>query len=966
MAKIKLYPKAIKFDEGDVFLKDGPNGTMQIAVNDVLREFSSDIGDETLSMADKLAPAKKVGDELTELGDRIDAIIRDMCEEDSRIASKDYSVGDYIIVDDVLYKVAKGISEGDDIFENDRVVAINIMREIRRLELRINAIIRDIGEEASSVASKSYDVNDYLVLNDVLYKVAKPISIGDDILEEDRVAAINLTTEVKRLEGRINAVVRDLSEESGAVASKAYAPGEYIIIKDILYKVVKPIARNDNILENDRVEAISVMGEIESVYGRINKIVRDIGEEDTSTATRVYNAGDYIVVDDVLYKVVKPIAIGDDILENGRTVVITITGEVKRLEGRINAIIADICDEVSPIATEDYDIGDYLVLGDKFYRVVKAIAEGEAILEENRVVETTVADELKSLVERDYDIHIINRPKIDNNLLEANNNTHEELELISERDFVSEYSGKTDGMEFVLPEGTPDNPIELTEIDDSDEMKYAENLTSSNYRINSEFDAIRLLLNKKISAVVVNALPETPADNTLYIIPGNYEVDPVVPNAFYLSKGNSLYSIGGGSGSSDYVSLIDKPKIDNNVLNANNNTHEELELISERDFVTEFSGKTDGIEIVLPQGTPSSPIEISEIDDSDELKYSNRHTSSNYHINMTFDELRRLIEGKIQMRVVSELPEHPTQNSIYLVGPVEGSYTKYIVDSLGQVYNVGSDDVDLDDYVKKTIKIGSNTLENDVTVSELLDDIRAAKKIDLSYFKENTALTEMPETPTDTTVLTSKAVKDTLDNKQDVIEDKGIYYDITDTTWITGIYKESGKLCRKSMQLIKLWGWLVQSCCSETIPGPNNVPNLEVPTSQAIIDYITTVIKGTRATGNSAFTYNTSASQGYTINGDYDTNCPRQISKVGRRVNLSFCCKGSAVANSANWTSLGTVPKGYRPAKKTSIVAQVYSGTQNEAAGGYIDTSGWIVIWTNAKVATNNYQVRVNACWDVE
>lgn len=817
MAKIKAYPKATNFDAGDVFLKDGPNGTMQITVDDVLREFSSDIGDETLSMADKLAPAKKVGDELAKLGDRIDAIIRDMCEEDSRIASKNYSIGDYIIVDDVLYKVDKVISEGDDIFENDRVVAINIMREVRRLEVRINAIIRDIGEEVSSVASKSYDVNDYLVLNDVLYKVAKPISIGDDILEGDRVAAINLTTEVKRLEGRINTVVRDLSEESGVVASKDYAPGEYIIIKDILYKVIKPIVRNDNILENDRVEAISIMGEIESVYGRISKLVHNIGEEDTSTATRAYEVGDYIIVDDVLYKVVKPISIGDNILENDRAVVITITCEVKRLGGRINAIIADICDEVSPIAAEEYDIGDYLVIGDKFYRVVKDIAEGEAILEENRVIETTVADELKSLVERDYDIHIINRPKIDNHLLEANNNTHEDLELISERDFV-----------------------------------------------------------------------------------------------------------------------------------------------------TEFSGKTDGIEIVLPSGTPSSPIEISEIDDSAELKYSTVHTSSNYHINMTLDELRRLIEGKIQMRVVSELPEPPTPNSIYLVGPVEGLYTKYIVDSLGQVHNVGSDNVQLDDYVQKTTKIGSNTLENDVTVSELLDDIKAAKKIDLSYLKENTALTEMPETPTDTTVLTSKAVKDAIGNKQDIITDKGIYYDLTDTTWITGIYKDNGELCRKSMQLIKLWGWLVQSCCSETIPGPDNVPNLEVPTSQAIIDYVATAVKGTRATGSSAFTYNSNQTVGLTISGDYDSATPRQISKVGRRVNLSFCLKGTAVAAGANWTYIGTVPEGYRPVKRTSITAQIYNGNGNEPAGGYVDPNGWVVIWTNTKSATNNYQVRVNSCWDAE
>lgn len=197
---------------------------------------------------------------------------------------------------------------------------------------------------------------------------------------------------------------------------------------------------------------------------------------------------------------------------------------------------------------------------------------------------------------------------------------------------------------------------------------------------------------------------------------------------------------------------------------------------------------------------------------------------------------------------------------------------------------------------------------------------------------------------------------------QEKITDKGRFDAITDTINVSSIYKENGALYMKSFQLIKLWAWLVQSCCSSTIPGPDNVPNLEVPTSQAIIDFV----KGTRLTGSDAFTYNPNQSQGLTISGDYDTNTPRQISKVGRRVNLSFCLKGTAAANSANWTSLGTVPSGYRPVKKTAIIAQIYNGNANEPAGGYVDTSGWIVVWTNAKTATNNYQVRINDCWDAE
>lgn len=147
---------------------------------------------------------------------------------------------------------------------------------------------------------------------------------------------------------------------------------------------------------------------------------------------------------------------------------------------------------------------------------------------------------------------------------------------------------------------------------------------------------------------------------------------------------------------------------------------------------------------------------------------------------------------------------------------------------------------------------------------------------------------------------------------------------------------------------------------SDTISSDSTTSQL--PSAKAVADHV----KGTRATGNNAFTYNANQSQGLTISGDYDSSMPRQISKVGRRVNLSFSCKGTATEVGAGWTSLGTVPTGYRPTKNTSITAQIYNGTLNEAAGGYIATTGWIAIWTNAKPATSNYQVRVNDCWDAE
>ena len=89
--------------------------------------------------------------------------------------------------------------------------------------------------------------------------------------------------------------------------------------------------------------------------------------------------------------------------------------------------------------------------------------------------------------------------------------------------------------------------------------------------------------------------------------------------------------------------------------------------VDEADFVDEPTGKEDGIEIVLPQGTPTSPIVLSEIDDSDELKHSTVHTSSNHYINTKLEALNNSLAGKMSIQFVDELPASPDRNTQYYV-----------------------------------------------------------------------------------------------------------------------------------------------------------------------------------------------------------------------------------------------------------------------------------------------------------
>lgn len=253
---------------------------------------------------------------------------------------------------------------------------------------------------------------------------------------------------------------------------------------------------------------------------------------------------------------------------------------------------------------------------------------------------------------------------------------------------------------------------------------------------------------------------------------------------------------------------------------------------------------------------------------------------------------------------------------------------------------------------------------------------------------------------------------DLLDEKEDKLISDGNILNPTDSDFLSAVYRDSTeqrKMHYKSMTLSKLWAWIVSktvtSISSESTnndiaaakavwdlvdtkldkvstPGVSEVychngssqsmrqiviniaDSSAIPTSAAVLNFVNNILNGSVATGNGAFSYNTSQTAGLTISGDYDTNATRQIIKIGKMCALNLCLKGTAVENDANWTHIGTLASSFKPKRKCSIIAQVYSTNGNEAAGGYIDTSGQVVIWTNAKHATNNYQIRLNCVYE--
>jgi len=271
----------------------------------------------------------------------------------------------------------------------------------------------------------------------------------------------------------------------------------------------------------------------------------------------------------------------------------------------------------------------------------------------------------------------------------------------------------------------------------------------------------------------VSALPATPTANTMYVVVDTTQTPTVID--FWVML-DSLYHIETG-GVVSYADLEDRPQIDGNEIVENDQTHESLGLIGEDDFVQTATGKLDGIEIVLPEGTPNNPIVLSEIDDTDAMRYSTVHTSSNHYINARFNALSDSIAGKLNIVFAPTLPSEPERNTQYYTSTsTAGVWHIYVVDNVGTIQDLGTTTIDVSDFVNKTRKVAGVMLDADISAAQIAEatkdevstvtnkSISAADNtitdVETTALKAGVLQTSMPETPTDTQLVTAKLVND--------------------------------------------------------------------------------------------------------------------------------------------------------------------------------------------------------------
>lgn len=131
-------------------------------------------------------------------------------------------------------------------------------------ELTTSNLVNSLASiENTNVASKNYNVGDYLTMNGVLYKVAVAITQGSSLVVGTNITSTDTGTE---LVGAINSAkasaINLATIEPTNIASQTYTVGSYLVYNGLLYKVTSAIAQGATLQVGVNIETTKVGDEL--------------------------------------------------------------------------------------------------------------------------------------------------------------------------------------------------------------------------------------------------------------------------------------------------------------------------------------------------------------------------------------------------------------------------------------------------------------------------------------------------------------------------------------------------------------------------------------------------------------------------------------------------------------------------------------------------------------------------------
>lgn len=141
--------------------------------------------------------------------------------------------------------------------------------------------------EATATSTHAYDVGDYFIYNDVLYKVTAPIGIGDTIVPDTNCSTTNVTVE---LQNKSSDSIICIFKETNTTASRPYNIDDYFILGGILYAVTQSISLGGTIIPNGNCVSTSVSTELTSLMNLKTRLLATITGDGIKTHADILSA----------------------------------------------------------------------------------------------------------------------------------------------------------------------------------------------------------------------------------------------------------------------------------------------------------------------------------------------------------------------------------------------------------------------------------------------------------------------------------------------------------------------------------------------------------------------------------------------------------------------------------------------------------------------------------------------------
>lgn len=260
-------------------------------------------------------------------------------------AEADHAVNTQLYYNDTLYKVIAAIDIGDTLTVGTNIqLADNITTQLSQKA--------NTSSLANVATSGSYsDLSNKPTLGTAAAKDTTNVIAQNST---DPVESGAVYTSETALGSRIDAVDEEIAPiESGTVASQVYAIGDHFIKDDVLYKAKTAIAQGETLTLNTNYEvADNVTDQLASLKEALTNAQSDVTKNQTNiayintnstTASKIYTAGEQFILDGALKRAKTNIASGATLVlnsnyENADSVTrqIKMSGEWQRLAAFTN------------------------------------------------------------------------------------------------------------------------------------------------------------------------------------------------------------------------------------------------------------------------------------------------------------------------------------------------------------------------------------------------------------------------------------------------------------------------------------------------------------------------------------------------------------------------------------------------------------------------------------------------------